>query len=73
VKFLEDYTAKQVPKAVQSTATERGAVMGTTAAFPPAPMVEQAPEPVPDIDADIRGNSRPRISEIEMDLENESR
>lgn len=73
VKFLEDYTAKQVPKAVQSTATERGAVMGTTAAFPPAPMVEQAPEPVPDIDADIRGDSRPRISEIEMDLEDELR
>jgi hypothetical protein len=73
VKFLEQYEKGLAPKAVQSTATERGAVMGTTAAFPPAPMVEQAPEPVPDIDADIRGDSRPRISEIEMDLENESR
>jgi hypothetical protein len=40
VKFLEDYAAGQVPKAVKATAGEAGAVMGvTTSAFNP-PAVE---------------------------------
>jgi hypothetical protein len=69
VKFLEDHAAKQVPKAVQSTAAERGAVMGTTASFQPAPMVEDAEQPRTDIDADIQGGPQPKMSEIEMDLE----
>lgn len=40
VKFLEDYAAGQVPKAVKSTAGERGAVMGTTTSIFNPPAVE---------------------------------
>lgn len=40
VKFLEDYAAGQVPKAVKATAGEAGAVMGTTTSIFNPPAVE---------------------------------
>ena len=40
VKFLEDYAAGQVPKAVKATAGERGTVMGTTTSIFNPPAVE---------------------------------
>ena len=40
VKFLEQYEKGLAPKAVRSTAAERGAVMGSAAAIFPSPQVE---------------------------------
>jgi hypothetical protein len=40
VKFLEQYEKGLAPKAVRSTAAERGAVMGSTSTVWPAPQVE---------------------------------
>jgi len=68
VKFLEQYEKGLAPKAVRSTATERGAVMGTTASFQPAPMVEQAEQPRTDIDADIEAMPEATVPQIELDL-----
>jgi hypothetical protein len=69
VKFLEQYEKGLAPKAVRSTAAERGAVMGGAATIFPAPMVEQAPEPMSDIDTDIESMPAPKMSDIERDLE----
>lgn len=71
VKFLEQYEKGLAPKAVRSTATERGSVMGGAATIFPAPMVEQAEQPKTDIDADIESMPMPKISDIERDLEDE--
>ncbi len=43
VKFLEDYAAGQVPKAVRATAGEAGAVTGTTTSIWNPPAVEGEP------------------------------
>ncbi len=69
VKFLEQYEKGLAPKAVRSTATERGAVMGGTASVFPAPMVEQTPERAIGIDEDIESSPAPTIPDIERDLE----
>jgi hypothetical protein len=69
VKFLEDYAAGQVPKAVKATAGEAGAVMGaTTSAFNP-PAVEG------DTSAGIEASmpSTPAEPEGESDLDREWR
>lgn len=71
VKFLEQYEKGLAPKAVRSTATERGAVMGGATSIFPAPMVEQAEQPKADIDADIESMPAPTMSDIERDLEDE--
>lgn len=71
VKFLEQYEKGLAPKAVRSTATERGAVMGGATSIFPAPMVEQAEQPNADIDADIESMPAPTMSDIERDLEDE--
>ena len=71
VKFLEQYEKGLAPKAVRSTAAERGAVMGGAATIFPAPMVEQAPSPMSDIDTDIESMPAPTMSDIERDLEDE--
>lgn len=71
VKFLEQYEKGLAPKAVRSTATERGAVMGGATSIFPAPMVEQAEQPKTDIDADIESMPVPTMSDIERDLEDE--
>jgi hypothetical protein len=75
VKFLEDYAAGQVPKAVKATAGEAGAVMGaTTSAFnPPAvegdtsagieasmPSIPAEPEGESDLDREWRKMNTPR-------------
>lgn len=71
VKFLEQYEKGLAPKAVRSTATERGAVMGGATSIFPAPMVEQAEQPKTDIDEDIESMPAPTMSDIERDLEDE--
>jgi len=65
VKILEDYGNKQIPKAVNASAKEMGAVTGTASAIFPSPYPkeeeadiakESAPSPIvegPDIEADI--------------------
>ena len=68
VKFLEQYEKGLAPKAVRSTATERGAVMGGATSIFPAPMVEQADQPRTDIDADIESMPGPTVPQIELDL-----
>jgi hypothetical protein len=71
VKFLEQYEKGLAPKAVRSTAAERGAVMGGATSIFPAPMVEQAKQPQTDIDVDIQDVPESNIPEIELDLMNE--
>jgi len=68
VKFLEQYEKGLAPKAVRSTATERGAVMGGATSIFPAPMVEQAEQPRTDIDADIEAMPEATVPQIELDL-----
>jgi hypothetical protein len=69
VKFLEDYAAGQVPKAVKATAGEAGAVMGaTTSAFNP-PAVEG--EESGGIEAAM--STTPEMPEGESELEREWR
>jgi hypothetical protein len=68
VKFLEQYEKGQAPKAVRSTATERGAVMGGATSIFPAPMVEQAEQPRTDISADIEAAPAATVPQIELDL-----
>jgi hypothetical protein len=71
VKFLEQYEKGLAPKAVRSTATERGAVMGGATSIFPAPMVEQAEQPRADIDADIEDMPESTVPQIELDLMDE--
>lgn len=71
VKFLDQYEKGLAPKAVRSTATERGAVMGGATSIFPAPMVEQEPERVTGIEDDIESMPTPSIPDIERDLEDE--
>ena len=71
VKFLEQYEKGLAPKAVRSTATERGAVMGGATSIFPAPMVEQAEQPRTDIDADIETKPESALPQIELDLMDE--
>lgn len=71
VKFLEQYEKGLAPKAVRSTATERGAVMGGATSVFPAPMVEQAQQPQTSIDDDIEAMPESNIPEIERDLMDE--
>jgi hypothetical protein len=73
VKFLEQYEKGLVPRAVRSTAAERGAVMGGATSIFPAPMVEQEPNRVTGIEDDIESMPAPTMSEIEQDLEDELR
>jgi hypothetical protein len=75
VKFLEDYAAGQVPKAVKATAGEAGAVMGTTTSIFNPPAVEsdtsggiedamqampQEPEGESDLDREWRKMNTPK-------------
>jgi len=75
VKFLEDYAAGQVPKAVKATAGEAGAVMGTTTSIFNPPAVEsdtsggiedamqampQEPEGESDLDREWRKMNAPK-------------
>ncbi len=69
VKFLEQYEKGLAPKAVRSTAAERGAVMGGAATIFPAPMVEQDPSQRMDIEADIGPRSEAGLPDIEADIE----
>jgi hypothetical protein len=71
VKFLEQYEKGVAPKAVRSTATERGAVMGGATSIFPAPMVDEAEQPRTDIDADIEAAPGPTVPQIELDLMDE--
>jgi hypothetical protein len=71
VKFLEQYEKGLAPKAVRSTAAERGAVMGGATSIFPAPMVEQAEQPRTDIDADIETKPESALPQIELDLMDE--
>jgi hypothetical protein len=73
VKFLEQYEKGLVPRAVRSTAAERGAVMGGATSIFPAPMVEQETNRVTGIEDDIESMPAPTMSEIEQDLEDELR
>jgi hypothetical protein len=68
VKFLEQYEKGLAPRAVRSTAAERGAVMGGATSIFPAPMVEQAEQPRTDIDADIEAMPEATVPQIELDL-----
>jgi hypothetical protein len=68
VKFLEQYEKGLAPKAVRSTATERGAVMGGATSIFPAPMVEQAEQTRTNIDADIEAAPAATLPQIELDL-----
>ena len=68
VKFLEQYEKGQAPKAVRSTATERGAVMGGATSIFPAPMVDEAEPPRTDINADIEAAPAATVPQIELDL-----
>ena len=69
VKFLEDYAAGQVPKAVKATAGEAGAVMGTTTSIFNPPAVES------DTSGDIEAAMpvTPEMPEGESELEREWR
>jgi hypothetical protein len=69
VKFLEDYAAGQVPKAVKATAGEAGAVMGTTTSIFNPPAVEG------DASGDIEAAMpiTPEMPEGESELEREWR
>lgn len=70
VKILEDYGNKQIPKAVNASAKEMGAVTGTASAIFPSPYPkeeeaditkETAPSPTvegPDIEADIAARNK---------------
>ena len=73
VKFLEQYEKGLAPKAVRSTALERGAVTGSAATIFPAPMVEQDPSQRMDIETDIEADIGPRseagLPDIEADIE----
>jgi hypothetical protein len=75
VKFLEQYEKGLVPKAVQSTAAERGAVMGSTSTVWPAPQIEsgQRGGMGGDIEQDIRTDEAFPASapgpDIEADIE----
>jgi hypothetical protein len=71
VKFLEQYEKGLAPRAVRSTAAERGAVMGGATSIFPAPMVEQAEQPRTDIDADIETKPESALPQIELDLMDE--
>jgi hypothetical protein len=68
VKFLEQYEKGLAPKAVRSTATERGAVMGGATSIFPAPMVDQAAQPRTDIDTDIDSMPETTVPQIELDM-----
>lgn len=57
VKFLEDYAAGQVPKAVRATAGEAGAVTGTTTSIWNPPAVEG--EPTGTIEGEITSTPEP--------------
>jgi hypothetical protein len=71
VKFLEQYEKGLVPRAVRSTAAERGAVMGGATSIFPAPMVEQDEQPRTEIDADIESRPESNVPQIELDLMDE--
>lgn len=75
VKLLEDEAAKAVPRELRFNAAELGAVTGTTAAFPSAP-IDESQEPV-SIEQDIvnEKTNRPVVSgpDIEADLQSMSR
>ena len=75
VKFLEQYEKGLAPKAVRSTAAERGAVMGGTSTVWPAPQVEsgQPGGMGGDIEKDISTDDASPVStqgpNIEADIE----
>jgi len=75
VRYLEQHAAGLAPKAVQSTAAERGAVMGSTSTVWPAPQVEsgQRGGMGGDIEQDIRTDEAFPASapgpDIESDIE----
>jgi len=69
VKFLEDYAAGQVPKAVKATAGEAGAVMGTTTSIFNPPAVES--DTSGDIEAALPAT--PDVPDGESDLDREWR
>lgn len=71
VKFLEQYEKGLAPKAVRSTATERGAVMGGATTVFPAPLVDQPVEKQTSIDMDLESEQKSTIPQIELDLEDE--
>jgi hypothetical protein len=71
VKFLEQYEKGLAPRAVRSTAAERGAVMGGATSIFPAPMVEQDEQPRTEIDADIESRPESNVPQIELDLMDE--
>lgn len=65
VKALENYAAGQVPRVVRETAAERGAVMGTTTAGWPDPVLEQPAATEEPLEAE----TAPKVPSIELDLE----
>lgn len=73
VKLLEEHATAQAPKAVRSTALERGATMGGAAAIQPTPAEDVSAASGADIESDLKPAETPGIEgpDIEADLTRE--
>ena len=70
VQLLEQHASESAPKAVRSTALERGATMGAAASIQPPPAEQVSPSSGADIEADLKPAETPGLTgpDIESDL-----